>query len=105
MYPAARPLHGDAIPAPARISAIHGHGLLCPRQPAGIIAMSDQIDQKRRSFLGASALGLALAPFGIRSIAHAQSPAPLPPSGKHLTGGGHTSFKSIKHVRAGLLDV
>ncbi|MBE1162267.1 alpha/beta fold hydrolase [Dyella acidiphila] len=67
--------------------------------------MSDQIDQKRRSFLGASALGLALAPFGIRSLAHAETPPAAAPGGKHVTSGGHTSFKSIKHVKAGVLDV
>ncbi|AIF48782.1 alpha/beta fold hydrolase [Dyella japonica] len=66
--------------------------------------MSDLIDPKRRSFLGATALGLAIAPFGLSSLASAQA-APLPAAGKRAAAGGHTSFKAIKHVKAGVLDV
>jgi pimeloyl-ACP methyl ester carboxylesterase len=67
--------------------------------------MSDQIDQKRRSFLGATAMGLALAPFGLSSLASAQTAKPAAADGKRAAAGGHTSFKSIKHVKAGVLDV
>jgi pimeloyl-ACP methyl ester carboxylesterase len=67
--------------------------------------MQDQIDQKRRSFLGVTALGLAIAPFGLSSLASAQTAKPAAAGGKHVASGGHTSFKAIKHVKAGLLDV
>jgi pimeloyl-ACP methyl ester carboxylesterase len=67
--------------------------------------MSDQISQPRRTFLGATALGLAITPFGLSSLASAQTAKPAAATGKHVPSGGHTSFKSIKHVKAGLLDV
>ncbi|PXV54092.1 Pimeloyl-ACP methyl ester carboxylesterase [Dyella jiangningensis] len=67
--------------------------------------MSDLIDPKRRRFLGATALGLAIAPFGLASLAHAEATAPTPTGGKRRASDGHTSFKSIKHVQAGVLDV
>ncbi len=67
--------------------------------------MSDLIDPKRRRFLGATALGLAIAPFGLASLAYAEAAAPTPAGSKRRVSGGHTSFKSIKHVKAGVLDV
>jgi pimeloyl-ACP methyl ester carboxylesterase len=68
--------------------------------------MSEQIDQKRRTFLTASAVGLAIAPFGLASLAQAGSALSVPAGGgKPATSGGHTSFKTIKHVKAGVLDV
>jgi len=67
--------------------------------------MSDRIDTKRRSFLGMTALGLAVAPFGLSSLASAQTAAPAAAAGKRAAAGGHTSFTSIKHVKAGVLDV
>ena len=69
--------------------------------------MSSSIDQSRRKFLGATALGLVAAPFGLASLAHAQASA-----GGHTTaavspatGGGHTAFRTMKRVKAGVLDV
>ncbi|GLQ50506.1 alpha/beta fold hydrolase [Dyella flava] len=67
--------------------------------------MSDQIDQKRRTLLGASALGLALGSIGLSSLAQAQTSKSAPAAGKRIASGGHTSFRSIKHVTAGVLDV
>ncbi|PMQ04374.1 Haloalkane dehalogenase 1 [Dyella sp. AD56] len=67
--------------------------------------MSDLIDPKRRRFLGATALGLAIAPLGLSSLASAQAAKPAPTSGGRTATSGHTSFKSIKHVKAGVLDV
>ncbi|QNK02122.1 alpha/beta fold hydrolase [Dyella telluris] len=69
--------------------------------------MSDLINPKRRSFLGATALGLAMAPFGFATLARAESngPAADGAAGKQVPSGGRTSFKSIKHVKAGVLDV
>jgi pimeloyl-ACP methyl ester carboxylesterase len=67
--------------------------------------MSDLIDQNRRKFLGATATGLAMAPFGLSSLASAQTAKPTPVDGKRAASGGHTSFKAIEHVKAGVLDV
>lgn len=67
--------------------------------------MSDQINQQRRSLLGATALGLALAPFGLATLAHAQASQPAPSAGKRAAANSHTSFKPLKHVKAGVLDV
>ena len=67
--------------------------------------MSDQINQQRRSLLGATALGLAMAPFGLATLAHAQASQPAPSTGKRVVANSHTSFKPLKHVKAGLLDV
>ena len=67
--------------------------------------MSDQINQQRRTFLGATAMGLAMAPFGLASLASAQTAKPAAATLKHGTAGSHTSFKPLKHVKAGVLDV
>jgi len=67
--------------------------------------MPDLIDPKRRSFLGTAALGLAVAPLALSSLASAQTAAPVSGTGKRTSTGGHTTFKSIKHIKAGVLDV
>ena len=67
--------------------------------------MSDQIDQKRRTLLGASALGLALGSIGLSSLAQARMGESALTAGRRSASGGHTSFRSIKHVKAGVLDV
>lgn len=67
--------------------------------------MSDQINQQRRTFLGATAMGLAIAPFGLASLASAQTAKPAAAAVKHSITGGGTSFKPLKHVKAGVLDV
>jgi len=67
--------------------------------------MSDQIDSPRRGFLGAAAMTLAAAQFGLSQAARAQSgvskAAPLPAT----TPGAHTTFSPIKHINAGVLNV
>jgi len=67
--------------------------------------MSDQIDFPRRGFLGAAAMTLAAAQFGLSQAAQAQSgvskAAPLPST----TPGTHTTFAPIKHINAGVLNV
>ncbi|WP_244788093.1 alpha/beta fold hydrolase [Cupriavidus pauculus] len=66
--------------------------------------MSNKIDLPRRSFLGTASLALAAAQFGALTSAHAQSvakAAPLAP----VKPGTHSSFGTIKQVRAGVLDV
>ncbi|RDJ00581.1 alpha/beta hydrolase [Dyella solisilvae] len=66
--------------------------------------MSDQIDQRRRNFLGTAALGLAASQIGWLSLAHAQSGGATD-AAKAAAKLGRTSFASIKHVKAGVLDV
>ncbi|WP_206997095.1 alpha/beta fold hydrolase [Trinickia mobilis] len=67
--------------------------------------MPEKIDSRRRGFMGASALMLAAAQFGVLGSASAQTrlskPATLPP----IKPGSHTSFASLKQINAGLLDV
>ena len=64
-----------------------------------------EINHLRRRFLGAAALTVAAAQFGVMSAAHAQSgnqaPSRLPP----VTPGTNTSFASLKQVDAGVLNV
>jgi len=67
--------------------------------------MSEQIDVPRRGFLGATAMTLAAAQFGVSQAARAQSgvskAAPLPST----TPGTHTTFAPIKRINAGVLNV
>src|ERR1700754_2640806 len=74
--------------------------------------MSDVLDQKRRKFMGAAALGMALAPFGLSAIASARpgsgaaaAGAAGAPDASNTTGEGATSFHSLKQVKAGVLDI
>ena len=66
--------------------------------------MSDQINQPRRKFLGATAAGLAATQLGWAALAQA-SPSP----GKSVAGGTaasrHARFGRMKRVNAGVLDV
>jgi pimeloyl-ACP methyl ester carboxylesterase len=68
--------------------------------------MSEEIKYNRRHFLGTVAMIIAAAQFGmIDSAAAAQSskanPATVPP----IRPGTNTSFGSLKHIDAGLLNV
>lgn len=68
--------------------------------------MTETVDQKRRRWLGATAWGFAAAPFvlntsTVMSAAHA-APAPAK---KTTSGGNVTSFKALKQIKAGSLDV
>ncbi|APG05691.1 alpha/beta hydrolase [Luteibacter rhizovicinus DSM 16549] len=72
--------------------------------------MSDALDQKRRKFMGAAALGVALAPLGLATLASARpAAAARPSSGAADTPGAPgtsaTSFRAIKQVKAGVLDI
>ncbi|WP_448097543.1 alpha/beta fold hydrolase [Luteibacter yeojuensis] len=69
--------------------------------------MTDPVDQKRRRWLGATAWGIAAAPFvlntsTVMSAAHA---APAASAKKTTSGGNVTSFKTLKQIKAGTLDV
>jgi pimeloyl-ACP methyl ester carboxylesterase len=62
--------------------------------------MIDSFDQQRRRFVGATALGLAVAQFGTASATGA-----LPTGGKKAARHGATSFAAMKSVKAGVLQV
>ncbi|MDQ0008165.1 pimeloyl-ACP methyl ester carboxylesterase [Luteibacter jiangsuensis] len=69
--------------------------------------MTEAVDHKRRRWLGATAWGIAAAPFvlntsTVMSAAHA---APVAPEKKTTSGGNVTSFKTLKQIKAGSLDV
>jgi pimeloyl-ACP methyl ester carboxylesterase len=67
--------------------------------------MSEKIDLPRRGFVGSAAMTLVTAQLGLSRAAQAQSslskaaPVPL------ITPGAHTTFASIKHIDAGVLNV
>ncbi|MBP0580407.1 alpha/beta fold hydrolase [Labrys sp. LIt4] len=63
--------------------------------------MSEQIDQSRRGLLGTMAFGAVLAQLGAIGAASAQTNATPAASGR----GAHTSFTSLKQIKAGVLDV
>jgi pimeloyl-ACP methyl ester carboxylesterase len=67
--------------------------------------MSEEIKHNRRRFLGATAMTLAAAQFGMFRSAEAQSskaePADLPP----IKPGTNTSFGSLKQIDASVLNV
>ncbi len=66
------------------------------------IDSTEQIDQKRRGFLGVAALGAAVAQLPLRITASAQGKASsLPP----IKPGTNTSFGALKQINAGVLDV
>jgi pimeloyl-ACP methyl ester carboxylesterase len=62
--------------------------------------MSEEIDHDRRRLLGAAVLTVAAAEFGTIGSANAQ-PAKISP----IKPGTNTSFKSLKRIDAGLLNV
>lgn len=63
--------------------------------------MSEQINQSRRGLLGTMAFGAVLAQLGAIGTASAQTSSASTASGR----GTHTSFASLKQIRAGVLDV
>jgi pimeloyl-ACP methyl ester carboxylesterase len=69
------------------------------------IKTSETIDRQRRRFLGAAALTLAAAEFGMIGSAGAQA-AKAKSTGLPATKPGtHTSFASLKQIDAGVLNV
>ena len=66
--------------------------------------VSDQIDRRRRRFLGIAATTFAAAQFGMPGFAEAQTkakPAALPA----MKPGTHTSFGPLKQIDAGVLTI
>ena len=65
--------------------------------------MSEDINHRRRDFLGVAAATLAAAQFGAIGAARAQSEAK--PALPAVKPGTHTSFAPLKQIEAGLLNV
>src|SRR5215510_7301502 len=66
----------------------------------GAIAMSEQIDHRRRHFFGAAAMTIAAAQLGMIGSVNAQT-SKLP----QIKAGTNTSFASLKQIDAGVLNV
>jgi pimeloyl-ACP methyl ester carboxylesterase len=64
--------------------------------------ISEEINHRRRRFLGNAALAIAASQFGILSSANAQSTKAEVPA---IKPGTNTSFASLKQIDAGLLNV
>ncbi|APA88205.1 alpha/beta hydrolase [Paraburkholderia sprentiae WSM5005] len=64
--------------------------------------MSDQINSRRRRFLGTTVAGLSLLELGLSSLAHAQS---ADTAGNAKAGAGVASFENIRSINAGTLNV
>jgi pimeloyl-ACP methyl ester carboxylesterase len=65
--------------------------------------MSDEINHHRRHLVGAGAMTIAAAQLGIIGVANAQASTAnaVPP----LKPGGNTSFRSLKQIDAGVLNI
>jgi pimeloyl-ACP methyl ester carboxylesterase len=67
--------------------------------------MSEDISYDRRRFLGAAAVTMAAAQFGIFGVADAQASQTKPSGATTMKPGTHTSFGPLKQIDAGLLNV
>ncbi|WP_266158013.1 alpha/beta fold hydrolase [Dyella silvatica] len=67
--------------------------------------MPDHIDQQRRKFLGATALGLAAAPFGLAAMTSALPNSTMPASVKTAASGSRSAFAPLKQIEAGMLHI
>ncbi len=63
------------------------------------------IDHSRRRFFGAAALGIAAAQLGMLGAARAQGGTPKPVSVPAMKPGTNTSFRAVRQIDAGLLNV
>lgn len=80
---------------PERLDCLHAND-------PGLIHVTSTIDNPRRRFLGTAALGLLIAPFGLNAIA---GPVGQRPVKKAIPPKGATSFRALKQIEAGLLNV
>lgn len=65
--------------------------------------MSNEINHQRRRFFGIAAMTVAAVEFGVTSLASAR---PAGASPQPVAGAGrHTSFKTLKQVKAGVLNI
>jgi pimeloyl-ACP methyl ester carboxylesterase len=69
------------------------------------IEMLEEIDHRRRRFVGAAALAVAAARLGTIGSANAQAATPKPAQLPAIKPGTNTSFASLKQIDAGVLNV
>src|SRR6204780_4248376 len=67
--------------------------------------MTEEIDQRRRRLFGTAAMSIAVAQLGLLGSAAAQSGKTTASKVPALKPGTNTSFKSMKQIKAGLLNV
>jgi len=67
--------------------------------------MSDQINHRRRRFVGSAAMSLAAAQFALRDAFAAQPDKSKAAGPRTVKPGTNTSFASLKQIDAGLLNV
>jgi pimeloyl-ACP methyl ester carboxylesterase len=77
---------------------------ICHQTIGGLI-MSDETSLNRRRFLGTAAMTFAMAQLGRFGGAVAQGDSPSPRSLPTIAAGTNTSFKNMKQIDAGLLNV
>ncbi len=68
----------------------------------GHIGMSEEINHRRRDFLGTAAMAAAATQLGMVGSANAQTKPAAPPA---INPGAHTAFGSLKQIDAGVLNV
>jgi pimeloyl-ACP methyl ester carboxylesterase len=66
------------------------------------MTMSDQINSRRRRFLGTTVAGISLLELGLGGLAHAQS---AETTGSTKAGARVASFENIRSIKAGTLDI
>jgi pimeloyl-ACP methyl ester carboxylesterase len=69
------------------------------------IKTPEDVDRHRRRFLGATAMTLAAAQFGMVGSANAQGVKPSAKALPEIKPGTHTAFGPLKQVDAGLLNI
>jgi pimeloyl-ACP methyl ester carboxylesterase len=69
------------------------------------IKTSEDVDHHRRRFLGAAAMTLAAAQFGMIGSANAQAIKPSAKALPEVKPGTHTSFGPLKQIDAGVLNI
>jgi pimeloyl-ACP methyl ester carboxylesterase len=89
----------------AGISRIHGNSLIQTSLIPLEKEMSDEIHEKRRRFFGTAAVALAATQVGMIGSANAQSSMKKLAGVPAIKAGTNTTFKSLKQINAGLLNV
>src|SRR5258708_19136012 len=72
------------------------------RLPMGHIGMSEEINHRRRDFLGTAAMAAAATQLGMVGSANAQTKPAAPPA---INPGAHMAFGSLKQIDAGVLNI
>jgi hypothetical protein len=67
--------------------------------------MTEEINQRRRRLFGTAAVTIAGAQLGMMDLVAAQSSKKTPSKMPPANPGMNTSFKSLKQINAGLLNV